>query len=262
VTGPKSTKDIMKSMRLHKAFEKMFYMRENLEEVRVGLHCSHIIQGEGEFCMRSAVLALLFQQCQGENFTADTLAIFAAGNSIHEKWQGFLDMLIDKEHKSDTVSSIPITQIGNEERSYDEKFELFFTPDGKIITDWDNVKYVVEWKSMNTFAYANAVNGDGHPKAFKQVQMYMHETGIRHGLIFLEDKNTQKFTIIEVVYDPSVVIPFVTRLYEIQDHKTEFLLNGYLPPKKGTCSGCNSKMAKQCNMRDACYQVGIGRVGV
>lgn len=92
--------------------------------------------------------------------------------------------------------------------------------------------------------------------------MYMHLDGIRHALIFLENKDTQEFKIIKITYDPEVVKPYLVRAYEVQDHKKAFLMDGYLPPKKGTCSGCNSKMAKHCNMRDACYNVGIGRVGL
>ena len=258
-TGVKSqsSKNGINKVRLKEHLDKLFYMRENLEETRAGLHCSHIIQGEGEFCYRSAVLSLLCKQNQGENLPARLMRIFAAGNSIHEKWQNFFDKLRGKKLKAD-LSKIGITQVGNEERSFSELYELYFTPDCKIITDWDMRKYVLEIKSMNMFAFKKAVKLQDHPKARKQLMMYMYLTGIRHGIILIECKNSQEYEIIFVDYDPEVIKPILARLYEVKDMKKAYILDRVLPPKK--CQKCTSTRAKQCNMRDACYNMGIGRV--
>jgi len=253
----RSSKDGINKLRIKEHFDKLFYMRENLEEERAGLHCSHIIQGENEFCYRSAVLSLLCKQNQGENLPARLMRIFAAGNSIHEKWQGFFDKLRGKKKKP-SMSKIGISQVGNEERSFSEDYELFFTPDCKIVTDWNMRKYVLEIKSMSTSSYRQAVQTQSHPKAYKQCQMYMYLTGIRYGMILIEDKNSQDYEILMIVYDPSVILPFISRLYAVQEMKKAYILDGVLPPKK--CKKCTSSAAKQCNMRDACYKMGIGRV--
>jgi len=250
-----SSANAINLLRIETAFDKLFYMRENLEEERAGLHCSHIIKGDSEFCYRAAVLSLLFKQNQGEHISAGLKRIFAAGDNIHEKWQDFFD-------KSGKSEGMQIKGVGNEERAFSSIYETYYTPDSKIITLWDMYKYILEIKSMNTFAFKKAVAEPNprkkHPKAFVQCQMYMHFEGIPFGIILLEDKNDQNYHVIFIQYDSEVVKPFIQRAQMVQTLKREFLSDGTLPQKK--CKGCNDKKAKKCVMRDACFQVGIGRI--
>ena len=65
--------------------------------------------------------------------------------------------------------------------------------------------------------------------------------------------------VMEIVrYDKSKVIPYVGRLKTIQEMKRDYIENGVLPPRK--CKNCDVKRASQCNMRDACFNIGKGRV--
>ena len=205
---------------------------EHLEEVRVGLHASSIIASDEMFCYREQVLSLLYHQQQGSELSIPTLRIFAAGVSIHEKWQNMFQ-------KSGIV-------VKNEARSFAQKYDLYFTPDS--IIKINNKEYVVEIKSMNTYSFKNAKS---HPSGQKQCMLYMHLLGIENGFVLAEDKNTQEIKIFPVTYDYKKILPFIDRLNEIQVMKKAFIENKEVPPRK--CSSSNCKRAEECNMRAVCF---------
>jgi hypothetical protein len=219
--------------------DKLFYLRDHLDEERAGLHASSVIVSDNEFCYRRQVLSLLYKQNQGEEFPIRLMKIFAAGNSIHEKWQN----LFLKGGIADII----------EGRSYSEQYELYFTPDA--IINIDGKKYVVEIKSMNTFSYKKA---NSHPSGHKQLQLYMHLTGIPQGFVLAEDKNSQDYKLFITKYEPETLIPILARLENIQEMKQAFLKHKEMPPRK--CKHINVGRAKGCNMKDACWNCGIGRV--
>lgn len=219
----------------------LFYLRNELDEERAGLHASSIIGSENDLCYRQQVLSLLFKQNQGEGIPIRLARIFAAGNSIHEKWQ---NMFI----KGGIADQI-------EGRSYSEQYELYFTPDAVIVLE--GKKYVVEIKSMNTFSFKKANN---HPSGRKQMQLYMHLLGIPQGFVLAENKNSQDVKIFYERYDPEVVMPFIARLNSIQEMKQAFIEHKEMPPRK--CKKSGSKKAEGCNMRDACFNIGKGRIRI
>lgn len=231
-----STESIIIEQRLN----KMFYtMRDNLEDDRVGLHASSIIGGDDSFCYRCQVLSLFFVQNKGHELPVTSLKIFAAGNSIHEKWQNMF------------IRSGAAVKI--EARSFSEKYELYFTPDA--IIEMNGKQYVVEIKSMNTYSFKHATS---HPSGRKQCMLYMHMLGIPNGFVLAEDKNTQDIKIFPVEYDYSVVVPYLTRLHEVQEMKKAFIKHKELPARH--CKNCDTKQAVGCSMRDACWNIGGGRV--
>lgn len=235
-------------------FSKLFVLmrdKDNLNEVRYGLHASSIIKSDGEFCLRQQVLSLLFEMEQGEELPVKALQIFAAGESIHEKWQTMLDKCTGKKGNS-------IKLIRNESRSYNEKYELLFTPDS--IVEIDGLPYIVEYKSMNTYAFKSALSATNpHPSARKQIQLYMFLTGIENGIILIEDKNTQDFMTYLVKFNYKEVLPFIDRLNEIKECKKEFLENGILPKRDKRCVSANNDKPKSCNMCAACFNIRGGR---
>lgn len=246
----KSMNDVL----IKSKFAKLFvFMRSNegLEEIRTGLHASAIIATEGEYCLREQVLSLLFQQEQGEELPVKLLQIFAAGVSIHEKWQSMLE-------KCSGMNGNTIKLVKNEARSFSNKYELGFTPDSVIMID--NKKYIVEYKSMNDYAFRSSEKSNNpHPSARKQIQLYMFLTGIPRGIILLENKNTQEFSTYEVKFNYKEVLPYIERLYEIKEAKQHYLDTGNLPKRKPKMT-INGMRCSRCNMKDACYQTGKGRI--
>lgn len=208
---------------------------------RVGLHASAIIVSENQFCYRQQVLSLLYKQSQGDEVAPGLKRIFEEGNFIHEKWQ----RLFLRGN---------LCEVNDLDRSrFHALYELSYTPDAIIKIGKD--EYVVEIKSMNTFQFTKV---NDHPTAPKQLQFYMHLTGISKGIVLMEDKNTQNFKVTIHNYEYSEVEDFEERLINIQEMK-EVFVEEKKPPKR-ICKDCNTKRAKDCNMRDACFNVGMGRV--
>lgn len=245
----------LKDMVMQQKFGKLFALMRNnrhLEEERVGLHASAIIASESDFCLRQQVLSLLFKMDQGEELPIKALQIFSAGSSIHEKWQGMLESCSGEKGNS-------IKLIKNEARSYNEEYEIYFTPDS--IVEINGQLYIVEYKSMNTFAYKAAINASNpHPSARKQSQLYMFLTGIGKAIILIEDKNTQDFMTYVQKFNYKEVLPYIDRLNEIKECKKEYLKSGNLPEK--ICRNSKTKKACNCSMRSACFDINIGRVSL
>jgi CRISPR/Cas system-associated exonuclease Cas4 (RecB family) len=203
-----------------------------LVETRAGLHASAIISSDSEFCYRAQLLSLFYEQAQGQNLPVKLLKIFAAGTSIHEKWQNMFE-------KGGIC-------IKNEARSFSEKYDLYFTPDS--IVEIGGKIYVCEIKSMNTFSFLKATS---HPSGQKQCLLYMHLLGIENGFVLAEDKNNQEIKIFPVEYDYMKVAPFLDRLNEIQEMKKAFIEDKAVPPRK--CGSSTCKAAEACNMHDVCW---------
>lgn len=244
---------------IEKLFNSLFYAKKNMDEEvkfvkqmftrggdsteRYGLHTSAIIVGEDKFCYREQVLSLLYKQAQGEHVPQNLIRIFEEGNAIHEKWQRlFIRGGLCKAEDLDFS------------KFYDE-YEVGYTPDA--ILTIKGKKYVVEIKSVNTYQFMKMTS---HPTASKQVQMYMHFSGIHDGIILCEDKNTQQFKVFMVKYNPEIVAPYIERLEAVQYYKNRVFEEGKMVKR---CSQCTSKLCKRaigCPMRDACWNTGKGRV--
>ena len=232
-----------KSMDEEVKFVKQMFTRGGDSSERYGLHTSAIIVGDDKFCYREQVLSLLYKQSQGEHVPQNLIRIFEEGNAIHEKWQRlFIRGGLGKAEDMDFS------------KFYDE-YEVGYTPDAILTINGE--KYVVEIKSVNTYQFMKMTS---HPTAKKQVNMYMHFSGIHKGIILCEDKNTQQFKVFLVKYDPDVVAPYLERLEAVQYYKARVLEEGKMVKR---CAQCTSKVCKraiECPMRDACWNTGKGRV--
>lgn len=262
---------------LEKLFNRMFYLDKNIsEEVkfvkqvmtrglesqeRVGLHASAMLVGDKEFCLRAQVLSLIYKQLQGEQLNVGLMRIFEEGNAIHEKWQR---LLIRAGYGK--AKDMDFTR-------YDDEYMLSYTPDiDCLIPEFFDGRMIGEIKSVNTFQFQKMSK---HPKAWKQCQWYMHLcikkeklkgtwNGIDYtrGFVLNEDKNTQDFKLEVYDYEPDLVQPFADRADEIiyryhrvfEEHK---MVRG---PKDATDPKC--KRCKDCFMREACWNIGNGKVRI
>lgn len=245
---------------LRKLFNKMFYLEKNIDEEvkfvkqvmtrgaetqeRIGLHASALIQPPSKYCLRQQVLSLIYKMDQGEQVNIDLKRIFEEGNAIHEKWQRlFIRAGYAKAEDCDFTR-------------FNEEHEVSFTPD-VIINVPDYGQMVVEIKSVNTFQFKKMKS---HPSGKKQCMLYMYYTGIHKGIVLCEDKNTQEFKVYYYEYDPAEVELPVTRADEIQYQKSRIIDEHKICKRVEGCNNPNCKRASACPMRDACYNVGKGKV--
>lgn len=211
---------------------------------RVGLHASTMLKEDG-FCYRQQVLSLFYKGSQGEDLPLKNKCIFEEGNAIHEKWQRlFIRGGLGSYKEMDATQLAP-------------KYDLSFTPDA--ILTIGKKKYICEIKSMNTFAYQKA---KGHPSGRKQCMLYQYLTGIHNGFVLMEDKNNQDFKIEMVQYDIQEISTAIEHLEVIQEYKQIFIETKKPPKRSVKCSAYDCKRALDCQMRDACWNKGMGRIKI
>lgn len=266
------------SANLEKILNKMFYLNKDIDketefvrqvmtrgqesEERIGLHASAMIVADKSFCIRQQVLSLLYRQRQGEQVEVGLKRIFEEGNAIHEKWQR---MFLRAGYTS--VKGCDYTK-------YDKEFELTYTPDVQVyIPEFFEGKMVCEIKSVNTFQFKHMTKQ--HPSGGKQMQFYMYllqkrlkEQGkwngvdYTKGFVLCDDKNTQEFKVFVEDYDPQIVAPFIERLEQVQFYKNRAIEEKKMVQRCNGCNTPNCKIAEKCPMRDACYNVGMGKVRI
>ena len=241
---------------IEQRLNKLFFEKPNLKEElrflemkrgsdskdRYGLHASAIIVSDNEFCLREQALSLFYKQLQNENISVGLKRIFMEGDYIHEKWQRLF-----------IRGNLGAPEAMDNSR-FNTDYDLSFTPD-IAPARFGKIDYVVEIKSMNTFLFKKAKT---HQSGVKQLKFYMWLTGIHNGFVLVEDKNTQEFKVFMVNYNESDVEKYIERLELIQKAKRRFI-ERKKPPGRD-CESASCKRALKCNMRDACFNVGMGRV--
>ena len=224
---------------LRQKIDNLYMEAEGQREERYGLHASAIIASDEQFCLRQQVLSLFFKMNQGEELPVKTRKIFHHGNTIHEE-------VYDVFRKTGVLIDSEVTR-------FVDKYDLNYTIDANV--HLLNKDWICDVKSMNSFAWEKAT---GHPSGEKQVMFYMWLQKNPNGFVLAYNKNTSEIKCFPVKFDKEKVRPFVDRLKEIQVCKKEFLEDGTLPDRK--CKNCDTKKAIECSMRDACFEIGMGRV--
>lgn len=230
-------------------FLKHIMTRGQETQERVGLHLSAMIESDKKYCMRQQVLSLLYKQRQGEGVQVGLKRIFEEGNAIHEKWQRLFIRGGFSTAKLMDVSYM------------DDRYQVSFTPDiiAKIPGFFDDEPFVVEIKSMNTYAFQKA---SSHPSGEKQANMYSYLKRIRNYVVLAEDKNNQDFKCFVRKFDAEKAKPTVERLKEVQIAKRQFLDEKAMCPRHDECNKATNKKADECPMRDACFNIGMGRIRI
>ena len=225
-------------------FVRLVLSKNGFDADRAGLHASAIIVGDAEFCYREQVLSLFYKQIQGHNIPVGLKRIFEEGNAIHEKWQRLL------------IRGGLGTKDDMDRSRFSDEYDLSFTPDAAPIKIGKH-EYVVEIKSVNTYSFKKM---QSHPSGKKQLMLYMHLTGIHKGFVLAEDKNTQDFKVFCYDYDKEVILPYIERLEAIQYYKQRVIEEGKMVGRAIDCDSSSCKKALKCNMRDACWGCGMGKV--
>ena len=262
--GNKTKIQSSKASELEKILNNLFYLPKNVEketafvkqvmtrglesQERVGLHASSLIVSDNEFCAREQVLSLIYKQLQGEQLNVGLLRIFEEGNAIHEKWQR---MFLRAGYSE--VEDLDKTQ-------FNKKYMISFTPDIICnIPEFYDGKMVGEIKSVNTFQFQRMIT---HPSAGKQLQWYMYLTGIKKGFVLCDDKNTQDFKLEVYDFDKEKVEPFIERAEVVKEAYDRVFDEGKMIKRPKFAKDINCKKCSKCAMRDACYDVGMGKVKI
>ena len=262
---------------LEKIFNNLFYFDKNIEEEtkfvkqvmtrglesqeRVGLHASAMLVGDKEFCLRAQVLSLIYKQLQGQQTAVGLMRIFEQGNAIHEKWQR---LLIRGGYGK--AKDMDFTRI-------DDDYMLSYTPDiDCLIPEFFDGRMIGEIKSVNTFQFQKMTK---HPSAWKQCQWYMHlcikklkDKGVWNGkdytkgFVLSEDKNTQDFKIEVYDYDPHLIAPYADRAESIMYHYNRVFDEHKMVARPKDASSFSCKRCNECFMRDACWNIGKGKVKI
>ena len=262
---------------LEKIFNNMFFADKNIEEEtkfvkqvmtrglesqeRVGLHASAMLKGDKEFCLRAQVLSLIYKQLQGEQISVSLKRIFEEGNAIHEKWQR---LLIRAGYGK--AKDMDYTRFCKE-------YMMSYTPDIVCsIPQFFEGKMIGEIKSVNTFQFSRMTH---HPSAWKQCQWYMHlcikkakEKGTWNGkdytkgFVLNEDKNTQEFKLEVYNYEPTKIEPFADRADSVVFNYERVFSEKKMPKRPDDAKTSESKRCKTCVMRDACWNIGQGRIRI
>ena len=240
---------------IEQVLNKLFYASTNPKEElemlkmqfrqkqgdRYGLHASSLLASEEIFCYREQILSLFYKQAQGENIKIGLKRIFEEGNFIGEKWQRlFIRGGIGVKEDMDISRFIP-------------EYDLSYTPDAKVVIA--KKKWIVETKSQNTFLFKKQT---GHPSGMKQLKLYMFLEQVENGFVLVEDKNSQEFKILPAKNKEEDLDYIIERLERIQVYKKQF--KKLKKPPERICEQDSCKRALTCNMRGACFNIGMGRV--
>lgn len=213
---------------------------------RKGLHASALIASDNEFCIRAQVLSLVYKQAQDADVSIALKRIFEQGNAIHEKWQ----RMFLRAGWSD-VSQLDVTQ-------FNKQYKVSYTPDIIcFIPEFYKGLMVGEIKSVNTFQFQKMVH---HPSAGKQLMWYLYLTGIKKGFVLSEDKNTQAIKLEVYDYDESKVSTYIERCESIMYYYHKLYDEHRMVARPDDASGIECKKCRSCNMKYACWNVGMGRI--
>ena len=94
-------------------------------------------------------------------------------------------------------------------------------------------------------------NGPAPTDAHKQCNLYLHLWELKHGLILVENKNTQEIKCWCVEYDKDLVQPYLDRIYQFRValHKAEN--DRGLPTR--ICNSSRDRNAEKCLACQCCF---------
>ncbi len=216
-------------------------------------------------------------------------AIFENGWDLHRRWQR-LFLKFAKVVIGDVATGKPYERMRNFELDlthYDPDRNVYLSPDA--ILDIAGEHMVVDIKGINhdqftgheelykrtvlkdsayTFGYEKAQEyrkgvkdctleeamklSETVAKAYFQCQLYMHLLELKHGIILVEDKNTQDFRLWIVEYDRRAAseVP-MRRVYDVKGWIVLARANGTYPSR--VCQSPDDVLARKCPMAKCCF---------
>lgn len=227
---------------------------------RKHLHASDILRKEfkwnsteRDFCYRQCVLAGSELYEPVETFLdPHTRAVYENGEAIHGRYQRWFEMA--------QVS------LGTEVRHMEVGTGLRLTTDAIVDLYENGVPYIAEikgykLKTYNKLVYTTLPDRYRHKPgvyrkeppedAHRQLQLYMHMTGIHQGFVLVECKDDQYYHAWECEYNPDVIEDIIIRVNTTDVMVKSHVRTGNLPER--ICESKECTRARECSMRDACF---------
>lgn len=206
-------------------------------------------------CQRQNVYQMLGYIGMTDN--AENLLVLENGTSFHERMEKIFEEM--------GILIAPELSIKNEMLSISGRSDAIIwnptlqegAPDGPIITLKDtkenivyqgpnNIVSIVEFKSIKDAAFHKLTKSKPKSEHMKQLQLYFRLTGIEHGYIYYENKNTQAIKIYEVFKDDDVIREVVLEIKET----VAYAEKGELPERPFEPADIQCRF---CNFRNICH---------
>lgn len=208
-------------------------------------------------CKRAVVYQMLgypTKPIPGQN-----LLIMENGTSFHNRMEDIFEKMgilvapeLSLKDEELRISGRSDAIIWNYLKSDDEE-------DAEVITlydrkDKDKVVYhgpanhilIVEFKSIKSKNYLKLPKSKPDKKHEMQLQLYFYLTGIRRGMVYYENKDTQESKFFHVFYDEELVQQVKSDIKEILD----YVDRRELPEKEGNALDI---MCRYCDFRNLCH---------
>lgn len=238
--------------------ESAYHQWDAEQPARTGLHASSVLESDKDFCVRQHVIAEHYpDERQAKEQYLPSLQKFVHGWAIHKKLQeeifkrtGRVIRHLTGDHELD------LTHL-------DYETQIMFSPD--VIIKYGDLTIPIEIKGINTEDFQGCV---GKPlqeaaarnksirSAIPQLNLYLHLLGLteppnNRGIIFAEDKNTQKFEMWVHTYDAQLAEQPIDRAMHVKFMNRVHKRDLSLPAK--ICSSIMDSRAKRCPFRSACF---------
>ncbi|GCE17567.1 PD-(D/E)XK nuclease family protein [Dictyobacter kobayashii] len=230
--------------------QEMFEQWEHEKPLRVGLpHASAMLAADGDFCLRQLVLLAVEPQAASrpalQNWEYHTNAIYHNGWRLHEKYQRLLERYGKVVYYRGDLKypELDLTH-------YDEPHHLYFSPDAVIEHCGEHM--VVEIKGYKQEVF-DKLDEQGAPPgaAHRQLNLYLYLLHLQHGLILVENKNTQRCKVWCVTYDHEMVQPQLERIFHFRTALHAVRRKRELPERQ--CATHQCSRAQRCPVRNACF---------
>lgn len=229
---------------------EMFNSWNEDKPMRTGFpHASNILAPDHSFCLRQLVLAAHYpSECvrpETKSWDAIVNARFKNGWVLHQKYQELLLKYGQVVYFNNNLDTPELDY-----SHFDETRLIWFSPDAIIKHCGESM--IVEIKGYKQESFDQMDEAGSPPEAaHQQVNLYMHLLGLNHGLILVENKNTQDLKVWCVEYDKEMVQPYLDRIYQFRTalHKAEN--DKGLPPR--VCSSQRDRNAEKCIACNVCF---------
>ena len=168
----------------------------------------------------------------------EILKYFEAGNLIHD--------LVSKVIKSEKNPHIDLLATESPIFLTHEDFVISGRMDDVLLVRIDGKIYILEVKSVSNINYSK----EAKKPHIAQLQLYMHSSGIRDGIICYIERNSLKSVSFTIPYDPEIIKESLERFGKLNSH----LKSDKIPEPEGRI---NRKefgwQCEKCQYREECY---------
>lgn len=227
--------------------QDMFNQWNAEKPLRTGYpHASNILAIESEFCLRKLVFMACFpdeaEEIPSKPWSQLENARFKHGWVVHEKYQDILK----RYGKVVYFRGSPELDLTH----FDDTRLLYFSPDAIVEHCGEQMVVEIKGYKQETFDKLDE-SGPAPEAAHKQVNLYMHLLKLKHGLVLVENKNTQEIKVWCVEYDFDLYVPYRERMREFQKWYIKVKAGKEPPARK--CEKSTDRLATKCEMCRFCF---------